>query len=180
MQGGGVEWDLSRGGQWLLKTSIEGHRTIVAWDTRTSEHKPIYSHPSANLYLASFSNDGRWAVFTSEEGAGPPHMWAAPFRGLQHVPPANWVDLGVGDGPRWSPGGGRIYFTQVHDGFECIFTRAVDPVTKRPVGRVAEVQHFHGRMTPKGLAPGTFRISVAQDKLGFALGEQVHQLLQWK
>jgi Tol biopolymer transport system component len=93
----------------------------VAWDTRTSEHKPIYSHPSANLYLASFSNDGRWAVFTSEEGAGAPHMWAAPFRGLQHVPLANWVDLGVGDYPRWSPGGGRIYFTQVHDGFECIF-----------------------------------------------------------
>ncbi|MGA2133166.1 MAG: protein kinase [Bryobacteraceae bacterium] len=180
MQGGGVEWDLSRGGQWLLKTSIEGHRTIVAWDTRTSEHKPIYSHPSANLYLASFSNDGRWAVFTSEEGAGPPHMWAAPFRGLQDVPPANWVDLGVGDYPRWSPGGGRIYFTQVHDGFECIFTRAVDPVNKRPVGRVTGLQHFHGRMTPKGLAPGTFRISVAKDKIAFALGEQVHQLLQRK
>ena len=180
IQGGGVEWDLSRGGQWLLKTSIEGHRTIVAWDTRTSEHKPIYSHPSANLYLASFSNDGRWAVFTSEEGAGPPHMWAAPFRGLQDVPLANWVDLGVGDYPRWSPGGGRIYFTQVHDGFECIFTRAVDPVTKQPVGAVSAVQHFHGRMTPKGMQAGTFRISVAQDKLGFALGEQVHQLLQWK
>ena|SRR5580658_4495036 len=180
MQGGGVEWDLSRGGQWLLKTSIEGHRTIVAWDTRTSEHKPIYSHPSANLYLASFSNDGRWAVFTSEEGAGPPHMWAAPFRGLQDVPLANWVDLGIGDYPRWSPGGGRIYFTQVHDGFECIFTRAVDPVTKQPVGAASAVQHFHGRMTPMGMAPGTFRISVAQDKIAFALGEQVHQLLQWK
>jgi Tol biopolymer transport system component len=180
MQGGGVDWDLSRGGEWLLRTSIEGHRTIVAWDTRTSEHKPIYSHPSANLYLASFSNDGRWAVFTSEEGAGPPHMWAAPFRGLQDVPLADWVDLGVGDYPRWSPGGGRIYFTQVHDGFECIFTRAVDPVNKRPVGPVAEVRHFHGRMTPKGLAPGTFRISVAQDKIAFALGEQVHQLLQWQ
>jgi serine/threonine protein kinase/dipeptidyl aminopeptidase/acylaminoacyl peptidase len=180
MQGGGVVWDLSRGGQWLLKTSIEGHRTIVAWDTRTSEHKPVYSHPSANLYLASFSNDGNWAVFTSEEGAGLPHMWAAPFRGLQDVPPANWVDLGAGDYPRWSPGGGRIYFTQVDDGFECIFTRAVDPATKRPVGPVTAVQHFHGRMTPRGLAAGTFRISVAQDKLGFALGEQVHQLLQWK
>jgi Tol biopolymer transport system component len=180
MQGGGVDWDLSRGGQWLLRTSIEGHRTIVAWDTRTSEHKPIYSHPSGNLYLASFTNDGRWAVFTSEEGGEPPHMWAAPFRGLQDVPRANWVDLGVGDYPHWSPGGGRIYFTQVHDGYECIFTRAVDPVSKRPVGPVTGLQHFHGRMTPKGLEPGTFRISVAQDKIAFALGEQVHQLLQWK
>jgi len=180
MQGGGVDWDLSRGGQWLLRTSVEVHRTIVAWDTRTSEHKPIYSHPRANLYLAGFSNDGRWVVFTSEEGARPPHMWAAPFRGLQDVPLANWVDLGVGDYPRWSPGGGRIYFTQVHDGFECIFTRTVDPVTKQPVGAVSAVQHFHGRLTPKGLEPGAFRISVAQDKIAFALGEEVHQLLQWE
>jgi len=180
MQGGGVVWDLSRGGQWALRTSIEGHRTIVAWDTRTSEHKPIYSHPSANLYLSSFSHDGRWAVFTSEEGVRPPHMWAAPFRGLQDVPLTEWVDLGEGDYPRWSPGDGRIYFTQVHDGFECIFNRAVDPVNKRPAGPVTGLQHFHGRMTPKGLSPGAFRISVAQDKIAFALGEQVHQLLQWK
>ena len=180
MQGGGVDWDLSRGGQWLLKTSIEGHRTIVAWDTRTSEHKPIYSHPSANLYLASFSNDGRWAVFTSEEGVRRPHMWAAPFRGLQDVPLGDWVDLGEGDYPRWSPGGGRIYFTQAHDGFECIFTRAVDPVNKRPVGAVSVLQHLHGRLSPRGMLPGTFRISVAQDKIAFALGEQVHQLLRWR
>jgi Tol biopolymer transport system component len=180
MQGGGVVWDLSRGGQWLLKTSLEGHRTIVAWDTRTSEHKPIYSHPRANLYLASFSNDGRWVVFTTEEGARPPHIWAAPFRGLQDVPLTEWADLGEGDYPRWSPAGGRIYFTREHDGFECIFTRAVDRDTKLPVGPVTAVRHFHGRLTPQGMDPGTFRISVAQDKIAFALGEHVHRLLQWK
>jgi Tol biopolymer transport system component len=117
------------------RPSTAAHRTIVAWDTRTSEHQPVYAHPSANLYLANFSKDGRWALFTSEEGGQPPRMWAAPFRGLQDVPAAEWVDLGEGDYPRWSPAGGRIYFTQVHDGFECIFTRAVDPVTKRPVVR---------------------------------------------
>jgi hypothetical protein len=119
-------------------------------------------------------------VFTSEEDARPPHMWAAPFRGLQDVPLGDWVDLGEGDYPRWSPGGGRIYFTQYHDGFECIFSRAVDPDTKRPLGPVTVLQHFHGRMTPKGMDAGTFRISVAQDKIAFALGEQVHQLLRWE
>jgi len=180
IQGGAVSWDLSRGGEWVIRASTEIHRTIVAWDTRTAEHKPVYSHPNANLYLASFSNDGRWVVFTSEEGAQPPHMWATPFRGLQDVPIAEWVDLGEGDYPRWSPAGGRIYFTKVHDGYECIFTRAVDPVTKHPAGPVSAVRHFHERLTPKGLAPGTFRISVAQDKLAFTLGEAVHQLLQWR
>jgi Tol biopolymer transport system component len=176
----GVPWDLSRGGQWVLAASMQVPRRIMAWDTRTAEHRAIYSHPIANLYLANSSKDGRWALFTSQEGGSQPRMWAAPFRGLRDVPATEWVDLGEGDYPRWSPAGGRIYFTRVHDGFECIFTRAVDPATKRPVGPVTAVQHFHGRQTPQGLRPGTFRISVAQDKIVFALGEQAHRLLQWR
>jgi serine/threonine protein kinase len=180
MQTNGVPWDLSNGGRWMLAASAEVHRAIIAWDTRTAEHQVVYAHSGANLYLANFSKDGRWALFTSQEGSHQARMWAAPFRGLQSVPVSEWVALGEGDYPRWSPAGGRIYFTQVHDGFECIFTRAVDPATKRPVGAVVEVQHFHGRLTPQGAPPGSFRISVAQDKIAFALGEQVHQLLQWK
>jgi len=180
LQGGAVNWDLSRGGQWILSASTEAHRAIMAWDTRTAEHRAIYAHPNANLYLASFSNDARWALFTSEESDGRPHMWAAPFRGLQNVAAAEWVDLGEGDYPRWSPAGGRIYFTQMHDGFECIFTRAVDPETKRPAGPVTAIRHFHGRLTPLNLRPGTFRLSVAQDKIAFALGERTHRLLQWR
>jgi Tol biopolymer transport system component len=180
MQTDGVPWDLSSGGQWLLLASFQVHRSIMAWDTRTAEHRAIYSHPTTNLYLANFSKDGRWVLFTSEQGGRQPRMWAAPFRGLQNVPAAQWVDLGEGDYARWSPAGGRIYFTRVHDGFECIFTRAVDPHTKRPVGPVTEVQHFHGKLTPQGMRPGFFRISVAQDKIAFALGERVHRLLQWR
>jgi Tol biopolymer transport system component len=180
MQGGAAVWDLSSGGQWMLSASPDVHRAIMAWDTRTAEHQPVYAHPSANLYLASFSQDGRWVLFTSEEGGQQPRMWAAPFRGLQRVPIAEWVDLGPGDYPRWSPAAGRIYFTRVHDGFECIFTRAVNPATKQPTGPVNELQHFHGRLSPQGLRAGTFRLSVAQDKIAFGLGEKVHQLLRWQ
>jgi dipeptidyl aminopeptidase/acylaminoacyl peptidase len=180
MQTGGVAWDLSRGGQWVLVASRAVHRTIVAWDTRSAEHREIYAHPTANLYLANFSKDGRWALFISEEGGRQPRMWAAPFRGLQNVPTTEWVDLGPGDYPRWSPAGGRIYFTQAHDGFECIFSRAVDPATRRPAGPATEVRHFHGRLTPQNLQPGSFRMSVAQDKLAFTLGERAHRLLEWR
>ncbi len=94
--GCGVAWDLSAAGRWVLTANSEAHRAIVAWDSRTSEHVPVYAHPSANLYLANFSRDGRWVVFIAEEGSGPPHMWAAPFRELQRVPMAEWVDLGEG------------------------------------------------------------------------------------
>ncbi len=174
----GVAWDLSRAGQWVLAASTEFHRAIVAWDTRTAEHRAVYAHPTANLYLATFSGDARWAVFVSEEAGRPPRMWAAPFRGLQGVPPAEWVDLGAGDYPRWSPAGGRVYFAHERDGNDCIFTRAVDPATKRPLGEAAEVLRFNGRLTPRNLQAGTFRISVAQDKLAFVLGEQQHRLLE--
>ena len=180
LQTNGHYWDLSRGGQWVLAASVQVHRTIEAWDTRTAEHRAIYAHPIENLYLANFSQDGHWSLFISEGAGRPPRMWAAPFRGLENVPPAEWVDLGAGDYPRWSPSGGRIYFTQEHDDFECIFTRAVDPATKRPAGPVTEVRHFHGALTPLGLEPGSFRVSVAQDKLAFTLGEQTHRLFEWR
>jgi hypothetical protein len=180
IQTAGVRWDLSAGGQWVLTASVAAHRTIEAWDTMTAEHRAIYAHPTANLYLANFSKDGRWTLFIAEEAGSPAHMWAAPFRGLESVPTSEWVDLGAGDYPRWSPAGGRIYFTDLRDGFQSICTRAVDPATKRPAGPVTEVWQFHGRLTPQGLWPGTFRISVARDKLAFVLGERVHRLAQWR
>jgi len=49
---------------------------------------------------------------------------------------------------------GRIYFTHERDGFECIFTRAVDPATKRPLGAPAEVHRFEGRLTPRNFVAG--------------------------
>jgi hypothetical protein len=55
------------------------HRAIIAWDTRTAEHQAIYAHPNANLYLANFSKDGRWALFTSEEAAAPRACGPRPF-----------------------------------------------------------------------------------------------------
>jgi hypothetical protein len=94
MQTFGVPWDLSSAGRWMFAASLQVHRAIVAWDTATSEHRVVYAHPGANLYLANFSQDGHWALFDSEEGAGPPRMWAAPFRGLQDVPLTEWVGLG--------------------------------------------------------------------------------------
>jgi hypothetical protein len=48
------------------------------------------------------------------------------------------------------------------------------------VGAVAEVRHFHERLTPQGMVPGMFRLSVAKDKLAFPLGERLHRLAQWR
>jgi WD40 repeat protein len=94
---GSVAWDLSPEGAGLLTTTLATHRAITAWNTRTSEHQIIYAHPDANLYLANFSRDGHRVLFTSEQRGQASHMWAAPFRQLESVPPAEWTDLGEGD-----------------------------------------------------------------------------------
>jgi hypothetical protein len=49
MQGSAVAWDLSSGGQWALGSSTAVRRAIMAWDTKSAEHEPVYSHPTANL-----------------------------------------------------------------------------------------------------------------------------------
>ena len=56
--------------------------------------------------------------------------------------------------------------------------RRIVSLPRRPVGSVTEVRHFHGRLTPQNLRPGTFRMSVAQDKLAFRLGKRAHRLVQ--
>lgn len=180
MQTQTAPWALSRGGQWLLTANAEGHRVVLAWDTHTAEHQTVYARPDANLYLASFSEDARWVLLVAQENGRLPHMWAAPFHGLSNVPPSTWVDPGEGDYPCWSPAGHRIYFTETQDGFECIYTRTVDPLTKRPTGPAIAVEHLHGSLTPKGMRPGSFRLSAARDKLVFPLGEQRHHLFQWR
>jgi len=110
----------------VLSASREIHRAIVAWDTRTAEHRAVYAHPTA-ICIGQFLRRRPLGALHFRGSRPPAAHVGRPFRGLQNVPPAEWVDLGPGDYPCWSPAAGRIYFTHERNGYECIFTRAVDP-----------------------------------------------------
>jgi hypothetical protein len=132
----------------------------------------LLQHPSLNLYLANFSFDDRWILFTAENGLDAPHLFAVPFRPPYPIAISQWVDLGEGAFGQWAPSGNRIYFLRDHQGSRCLYTLALDPASKRLVGEAAPVLHFHSAWrSPLQLEPGSFRLLVARDKLVFSLGE---------
>ena len=45
----------------------------------------------------------------------------------------------------WSPKGQFLYWISNQDGRECLYGRALDPTSKRPIGPVLAVQHLHQR-----------------------------------
>ena len=167
-----IMWDLSRDGSLCLSAGYSRHRSVELDRSLTNDSVVLLEHPDFNLYLAYFSADGRWIVVTAENGHEPPRLFAVPFRPPYPIPVSSWVDLGEGSFGRWAPSGSRIYFLRDHQGARCIFTRALDPVTKRPVGDATAVLHLHSAWrSPLQLDPGYFRLVVAPGRLVFPLGE---------
>jgi Tol biopolymer transport system component len=94
------------------------------------------------------------------------------------VPREKWILVSSGTdedfNPCWSPDGRFVYFLSERDGFRCIWGRRLDSTSKKPVGEVFAVQHFHSarsslRLTgTRGYLTG---LSAGGGKLVFSLGE---------
>jgi serine/threonine protein kinase len=167
-------WNFSPSHRYALITALlRTSRFISLVDTGTGASSPILQHhddPQVNLYLATFSPDERWILFTAEGGPFPSTVFIAPFRGSQSVPRSEWIEVGRGDYPAWAPGGNRVYFTSNY-GLETV---ALDGTTKRPLGgavRVQELTHEAG-WSLRGVPPGYFRVAVSREKLIYILGRR--------
>jgi eukaryotic-like serine/threonine-protein kinase len=167
-----THWDVSRDGTQALAAGVTLPRAVILDTLQPEGSTVLLEHSALNLYLAKFSSDYRWILFTAENGLDAPHLFAAPFRPPYPIEVSRWVDLGEGVFGQWAPSGNRIYFLRDHQGSRCLYTLALDPATKRPAGEAAPVLHFHSAWrSPLQLEPGSFRLLVAQDKLVFSLGE---------
>lgn len=167
-----VLWGSSNDGQLLLVfKSITNPRPISLIETAANRTTEILAHPQWNLYAANFSPDDRWVVFEAETPSGAT-VYAAPFRGAEAVPAADWILLGKGDDPKWSADGAAVYVLSHADGFACIWRLPVDGISKRPTGPAEPWVHLHGSWSPRFLPPGYFRIAASRDQLAFLLGEQ--------
>jgi hypothetical protein len=167
-----VLWGASNDGRLLLVfKSRSNPRPISLLETDTNRTTAILSHPEWNLYSANFSPDDKWVVFEAETPAGAA-VYAAPFRGTEPVPVADWIRLGPGGDPKWSADGAAVFVLSHADGFGCIWRVPVDGATKRPAGPAEPWVHLHGTWSPRFVTPGYFRIAAARDKLAFLLGEQ--------
>ena len=61
----------------------------------------------AREYMASFSPDGRWLAYTSNE-SGRDEVYVRPFPRTEGV--ARLVSIGGGSGPVWAPNGSTLYY----------------------------------------------------------------------
>jgi Tol biopolymer transport system component len=145
-----------------------------------SRRKTILAqHPKHNLGNASFSPDGRWIAFHAQTGSTTRQMFVAPVRtDGAPAPEAGWIPITDGRGmdrmASWSPDGNVLYWISERDGWRCIAYRRLDPATKKPLGEMSYLQHFHGARRSM-MQLGTIeqcRLSIARDKIVFSLAER--------
>ena len=176
---GARPWDVDTAETTLLLTG----QGIDALDLRTGQRAPlIRAPPHTTLSRASFSPDGRWILFLAEAAPGSvapaariyvapaAYIYAAPARDNQWLPltdGANKVDH-----PRFSPGGGVIYYTLDGDGTRAIQALRFDPRAGRPLGEPFPVfQPRNPRLSLFDVNPQAQEIAVARDKLVMILCE---------
>lgn len=138
-------------GDWIWTWTPDARYLLLKWgparrvrlfDLSSRRLTEFLEEPGGDVYQPAFSPDGRWIAFMNNSG-----LLVAPYLGPAPIPKREWIVL-TSDGksddkPRWSPDGNRIYFTSDRDGFRCLWTLRLDPLTKRPIGKPESLYHFH-------------------------------------
>jgi Tol biopolymer transport system component len=168
-----LEESQSRSDAVILVDAASGKQTELA---RSREA------PKVSPFAARFSPDEKWVVFHALANARPlaRQLFIIPFRPAAPAPldRQDWIAITGGSEldaeAYWSPNGNLLYFLSDRDGFRCIWAQGLDPSTKRPLGSPFAVQHFHharNSLSGVGGSMAAIGLSVAKDKLVFALGD---------
>jgi hypothetical protein len=130
----------------------EGARKATLIDPESGRRSAVIEAGASSLcnvqfaYVARFSLDGKWLVFSLDAPEDRHPTFIAPLR-EGPAPEAEWIRLELsGDNswsPVWSPQGDAIYMMSNRDGHACIWGQRLDPLTKRPLGSQYAVRHFH-------------------------------------
>jgi Tol biopolymer transport system component len=136
----------------------------------------LYRSSELALFSATVARDGKWLAVVGRRPPAEHRALAIPLRDGKLAPSAEWVSLTEPgawiDKPRWSPGGDVVYFVSDVDGYVCLWSRSVDPATKRPAGPSKPLAHFHEGRSSIGSVYG-LDLAAARDKLVFNVGEEV-------
>jgi hypothetical protein len=133
---------------------------------------PTLQNPAADLRL---TRDDRWMVFHTIIDPVRRQLFAAPMGTAPVAQQKDWVPITDGSAMdregAWSPDGTLLYFQSDRDGFRCIWIQRVDRRTKRPIGRMSPLLHFHSARRSLMNLAATTPLAIASDKLVFSLGE---------
>jgi Tol biopolymer transport system component len=119
-----------------------------------------------------FAPDGAWLAFHVPISPSRTTVFVGRLRDGRAVAQEEWIAVTDGSGldafPKWSPDGGALSFLSQRDGFLCLWTQRLDPVTKRPREAPSDVLHFH---RPGNSINAHFGGSVRRDMLFFSMAD---------
>jgi serine/threonine-protein kinase len=135
----------------------------------------------AREYMASFSPDGRWLAYTSNE-SGRDEVYVRPFPRTEGV--ARLVSIGGGSGPVWAPHGSTLYYRGADGNMMAV------PVTLQPtftsgrprtLFRFAGVYRMSGTATAYDIHPDGKRFIMVSERNDAAATprQQVNIVLNW-
>jgi serine/threonine-protein kinase len=177
--GGARVMDVSRGGVVAFATGLP-QDDIQTLRVETGTVSEFLATP-AREYMASFSPDGRWLAYTSNE-SGRDEVYVRPFPRTEGV--ARLVSIGGGSGPVWAPKGSALYYRGASGDMMAV------PVTLEPtftsgrprtLFRFAGVYRMSGTATAYDIHPdGTRFIMVSERKDAAPTPrQQVNIVLNW-
>jgi eukaryotic-like serine/threonine-protein kinase len=181
-----LAWDWTPDNRHLLYWP-QNRRQIGLLDIQSRKAAVILAQENYSLLRASFSPDGVWVVFQADVAFDRSQLFIAPFRGMSQIDRTSWIEATDAAEPayipRWAPDGNALYLMANTDGYRCLWRQALDPQTKRPLGKPTAVHHMHGARRSIGyITPGFAEISVAHDRIVFPLGERTGNIwmAEWK
>ncbi len=155
VEGVGSVFDWMPGGKRILYYTPPPIRWKTV-DAETGDQADVdLTHPEYQPAALRFSPDDEWLAFTL---AVQPE-WLLFISHIEQGQPTahdGWIQItkdSVASRSWWSPDGNTLYFTDLRDGFRCLYAQPLEPATKKPQGSLKSIQHFHGRVRP--VAGGT-------------------------
>jgi Tol biopolymer transport system component len=177
-EGCGQATGWSSDGKRMIGNPVDGQAWVVDLASRRKTALLATRHWIAT---GEFSPDSRWFSFVHVDGTS----WrtnVAPFQGEGPVGESAWIAIMEGgDVGNWSPDGSLVYTNSGRDGFECIWARRLDPITKRPAGEPFAVFHSHNARISLS-NQSVVSLAIGRDKMLFSMGEHTGNIwmAEWK
>jgi Tol biopolymer transport system component len=175
-------WDFSLDDSTLLVRKPLPDPAVYRLDLKSHSLTTFMTCGRIRLVHSRYSPDDRWIVFNlaaNDPSTGlltEVRVAVAPVKDKHAGAQDSWVHLGHKGGldlvPEWSFSGERIYFLSDEDGHRCVWTQALNPLTKLPLAPPVALRHFHqARASLLNVGLAELHLGVAQDKLFFEIGE---------
>jgi len=166
-------WSADNGRLLFNKSKLEPEIWSVEFPSKST--RLFLRRAGVALYQAKYSPDDRWLAVVGMHSSGAGLFVVPLVDGLPSQDQA-WIPIvdenTWADKPRWSPDGATLYFVSQRDGFRCIWSQRLNPLTKRPVGRPVIIQHFHGaRQSMANVPIGLLELEITSDRVLLSLGE---------